>query len=223
MASIATSDDLQVKEITPREMAPPEMAPDREVWERQPGESGLEYEAFSIYRDLSPEKRSVRAAYREMNNMDPDEPITPGYEANWYKWSNWWSWRDRVNAYDRWVNKRIEEGLIQRRIQARAETAELGRVLKMQAYEAAKAMQAVIYTENEKGERIPKSALSPNEIARLAQIGADLESTALGGSEGEGPAVAVQVNIQNLRERAKSILQEQEDVVSITQELMDDG
>jgi hypothetical protein len=204
------------------EAGPPEMAPDRNPWERQPDESGLEWKAFCLYRDLSPEKRTIRAAYREMNGMDPDEPIKRGYEQNWYEWAKWWNWRERVNAYDRWVNKRIEEGLIQRQIQARAETAELGRVMKLKAYEAAQALNSVIYTTDEEGNKIPKSTLSPNEIARLAQIGSDLESTALGSKKDRGPGVAVQVNIQNLRERAKAILDEQENVVDVTRELLEE-
>lgn len=212
------STDLDVKELSP-----PDFAPGIEPWEKQPEESGLEFKAFEHYLHLPPEKRTVRDAYRKFNGMEPDEHITRGAEANWYRWSNWWRWRERVNAYDRWVNKQIEERLIMRRAQARAETAELGRVMKLKALEAVQAMNAVIYVENDKGEVVPKSSLSPNEIARLAQIGADLERDALGDYESSsGPEVAVQVNIQNLQARAREILQQREDVEIITQELLED-
>ena len=62
-------------------------------WERQPGETSRQYEAFCAYRNLGP-RRSLVKAYSALN---------PGgrLPRKWHTWSSGLSWVQRAEAYDR--------------------------------------------------------------------------------------------------------------------------
>jgi hypothetical protein len=68
--------------------------PEREVWERQPGESSRAYAAFCIYRDMGP-KRGLREAAKRYY-----ESKTRTNVAQIGKWSSKWNWVARCRAWD---------------------------------------------------------------------------------------------------------------------------
>lgn len=198
--------------------------PDLNVWERQPEETDKQYRAFRTYKMFPPAKRSVVAVYRELGDMSEGAEVNYGNAAFLYQWASLWNWKDRAAAFDRYQEKIIEEELISRRMQARLEAANIGREMREKAYEAVKQLQAIVFEEDVDGEVVPKSALTPSEIARLAQIGTDLERQALEIGEGSGrPSVAVQINFNEMREEARRILDQQDEVVDVTSKLLSDA
>ena len=67
----------------------------------QPGESSKAFHAFSHYRDLSADKRSIDAAYREhMGQCEGQEKSGKRAVRRWHTWSAGHAWVDRAAAHD---------------------------------------------------------------------------------------------------------------------------
>ena len=64
-------------------------------WERQPGESGKAYQAFTIYRELGP-ARSHRAV---AGRLGKSRPLVD-------RWAIQWRWAERAAAWDQEVERR---------------------------------------------------------------------------------------------------------------------
>lgn len=64
------------------------------LWERQEGESGQAWEAFSLYRDLG-EKRTVTEVVRQLQKS---RSLIDRWKVRWY-------WEKRVLAYDNYLSK----------------------------------------------------------------------------------------------------------------------
>jgi hypothetical protein len=64
--------------------------PELDLWERQPEETAVAYEAFTVYRDLGA-SRSLSKASRQLSKSKP----------LLQRWSSTWSWVARVDAWDR--------------------------------------------------------------------------------------------------------------------------
>jgi len=128
-------------------------------------------------------------------------------------------WEERCEAFDRYEDTEAMKQLKSRRIQSRLETASIGRVLRQRAAEALEVLEATIYEyhldADGNKQRITRSALSPAQIVRLADVGVKLERLALGlddsSAQGRGqPVVAVQVNIggdEELMRRAREVIE----------------
>ncbi len=75
-----------------------------ELWHRRKeiGEPLNAYHAFTHFRDLPPNARSVDAAHRQHRTHCRNLPANDGVEAPgiWRKWKNSYFWLDRVEAYD---------------------------------------------------------------------------------------------------------------------------
>ena len=74
-----------------------------EIWERQKGENGPRWEAFQLYRDMPPGKRSLTEVAKTLGKSD----------RLMQKWSSQDSWKERCEAFDRYLDaeaaaKRIE-------------------------------------------------------------------------------------------------------------------
>jgi hypothetical protein len=94
-----------------------------ESWERLPGESGLAYAAFCVFRDLGPERNIRKAAVRYADSVEFDgiggggteqrqgsKPSNSrqAVEKRYRVWRNWCSqfrWRERAADYDRYTEK----------------------------------------------------------------------------------------------------------------------
>ena len=82
---------------------------------RLPGETPLAYEYFKLYRDMSPEERSLRdLCEREVN--DKKRSI-----SQLGRWSSEHKWQDRVVAYDAEVERAAYQELLTQK-QAEVET-----------------------------------------------------------------------------------------------------
>ena len=68
------------------------------LWERQDGESGKAYEAFSVYRDMGA-ARSVSAVARQLRKS----------RALIDRWKRQWDWEERARAYDRELERAAYE------------------------------------------------------------------------------------------------------------------
>lgn len=171
----------------------PEILPfrdDREIWERQHGEGNKPWYAFCIYRDMLPYQRTYRAVQRQLQ----EETGASAYVIV-SQWAHYFRWDERAVAWDNYVQAKEQQELVQQRIQARKETAALGRMLRGKAQEALEVLTTTLYIERvnpETGEveRKLKADLSPNEIARLAEVGTKLERLSLGMDQEEGSTPA---------------------------------
>lgn len=81
--------------------------PDRLPWEVQEEETAHAYSAFMRYRDLPPERRSVRQAHEEACRAVGDEAA--GSKGVWEDWCSRWSWVDRALEWD------LEQDRVRRR------------------------------------------------------------------------------------------------------------
>lgn len=163
-----------------------------ELWMRQDDETSAAWAAFQVFRDMSPGDRSLNAAYRASKGRQKGRA-----SGTWHKWYGH-GWKARATAYDRYQDEQRRQQLEERRLRALAEQADLGELLRKKAAVAARALVSVTQRIEHEGKevRILAVKLKPNEIARLAQVGADLERSALGVPERAVMAIqgAVQVH-----------------------------
>jgi hypothetical protein len=68
----------------------------RDPWERRPDEEPHQYQAFEIYMNLPPEKRSLKQAYR----LYIDNPDAAGPSDNFKGWAKRYNWKVRATAWD---------------------------------------------------------------------------------------------------------------------------
>ena len=74
--------------------------PRRKPWERLPNEPDKQFRAFTLYRDLG-YGRTLGQAYRRYSNK-PEAPNAP----TWFcRWAADWNWRERVESYDRYIDR----------------------------------------------------------------------------------------------------------------------
>jgi hypothetical protein len=220
-----------------RKQEPMVLEPDRRAWHRQPEESDKSWAAFCVYRDLPPQERTLTQAYFDFYGKDPD---ISAYNGSLFSaWAKRYRWHERVQQYDNHVDDQIRTELEARRLKARLSTADLGQRLREQAADALESLQAIIFTTEKvqqedgtvKTVQVPKSNLSPREITDLAKTGVKLERLALGENDGDGSGRGgVNVNVaianltpqreQELRSRARKVIDAQDEVVDVTAQLL---
>lgn len=195
-----------------------DFANERELWEQQPDEPRNPFFMFSMYRNLPPWERTLVALHKQFLHIRGRATWTRVPDA-YSLWKKMYRWEERCEAFDRFEDAEALKQLNSRRIQSRLETATIGRVLRQRAFEALEVLEATLYEyhldEDGVRQRIARSALSPAQIVKLADIGVKLERLALGMDEaaqgqGRGPMVAVQVNIggdEELINRATEVIE----------------
>ena len=91
-------------------------------WEQQPNETDKAFDAFKVYRDLAPNKRSLAATIAIILARDkaqnkpkksPNKIVVSGKYKNWAKKYNWPA---RVRAYDAHLDQIEREAFEQERI-----------------------------------------------------------------------------------------------------------
>lgn len=101
-------------------------------WDRQHGESGKAFEAFSIYRDLGA-GRSIDAAWKRYANSDAQ---VSGY---FRAWSAHFDWVERALQYDDYIErearKKFEREAINRKVDMLKRHALAGKVLQRKGVE----------------------------------------------------------------------------------------
>lgn len=169
--------------VAVEEIGPARFADDREVWERQPGENDWHWHMFILYRDQASWDRTKKNVARLVKSGGGSgTPETIVNLASMFRWD------ERVMAFDRSEDNRMREELYQRKLTARIETARVGRKMREKSLEALDVLDAIVYKQvkdPETGEvkRIMRSALSPSDIVKLADVGVKLERLALGEDE----------------------------------------
>ena len=71
-----------------------------EPWERIEGESNKAFRAFTAFRDLLPEERSIRKALVKLWG-----PKADGRQRTAEGWSSQWRWQERAAAWDDHLDK----------------------------------------------------------------------------------------------------------------------
>lgn len=145
----------------PRKAVPLDYA--RPIWKRQPEETEAAYASFKRYRDM--EKRKIR-----------DCPNGNNYSTRW-------SWRERVEAWDKHLADNEANELVRYRIAMGERHRALGRKALEKAEE---------WLDSLDEKRI--SRMSPNAIVQMMDVAARIEREAAGA----GPEAAkVQVEISS--------------------------
>lgn len=125
------------------------------LWERQPGESGVAWSAFLLYRDATGKRRTSDVAQQSRKDASLIR-----------RWSARWAWQDRVAAWD------IEEDRLWRLEVARSRRAVARRhaetALQMQGKGLAKLAS------------IPVHELSERAALRLIELGMAAEAEMFG-------------------------------------------
>jgi|SRR5690625_100047 len=70
---------------------------DNPTWLRREDESAKAYRAFSIYRDMPPDERSIDAAYEKYAGRQSGGKRAAGY---FQRWSRDYDWTGRAEEYD---------------------------------------------------------------------------------------------------------------------------
>jgi hypothetical protein len=186
-------------------------------WEQQREESGGAYERFLVYLKMDRAERSVRGAYSVYRAANGDPPLEQhgNAPANWYEDSRKWRWEERALVYDRDEDRKIMAALQRRRIKSLTEVADLGETLRRKAATAARMMSAVtqsVGTHEGHEVIVMASNLTPDQIARLAEVGVKIEQLALGNPtdrpELVGDADRPLVNVENAKDVLKRKLAE---------------
>ncbi len=183
-----------------------DFAQDCEMWERQPWESPIDWAWFQHYRDSDPEVRSTTNTYRTGGKEPkPKAKRATNYIQNVSSSNHWVA---RSIAFDKYTDHLITVELLNRRLQARKELANLGRSMRRKAGEAVAELEAVIYeyetvveVDPETGEEFEverktlRSGLSATAIVKLAEVGAKIETIGLYGIESQSNRAMVGVQV----------------------------
>lgn len=157
------------------------------VWLRWDGEHEKAYEAYAMYRDSAP---------RPPMQVISDHIGSP--VATVYRWSSWYAWKARTEAFDRHRDKAVIDHVthvastvagsaVRRDLQEkelsrtrRAQAARLMVDVGMSELERlAERIAKIRAEEKEKGEQA-KELVAPRDIARLVTEGAKLEALVVG-------------------------------------------
>jgi hypothetical protein len=179
-----------------------------EVWLRQPYDTRASYQAFFDTFLAQDPPRTLNEAYRRyLRQKGPqsgqdrasfeDEVAHKQAPGNWRRWYRGQNasgeaiegaktWAERADAYDDDRRQKTLAELEERRLQAQVETADLGRLLRQKAHNAARLLVAVEQRAgaDAAGREIVvlEVKMSPHEISRMAEVGVALERLALGES-----------------------------------------
>lgn len=130
------------------------------VWAKRPNESGMQYDAFLIYRELGIQRSSTECA-RIMGKV-------PSLIR---KWMIKHDWHERVAVWDERVAERRDQAALDEAAEMGKRQARLGMELQKKA--------------NERLTSMPATELTVQDTIRMATAGAELERTARGDDSGK--------------------------------------
>lgn len=143
-------------------------------WERQHNETDSAWDAFVVYRDLGPAKRSLAEVGR----------VQGKHRRNYFDWSSDWSWVRRCADYDAWMDRQTKLAEIEAIRDMKRRHVELA----LELQEAAKlGLKKLIETQKAIAGDPEAEPLNPKGIKELAELGAKLERL----SRGEPDAIEV--------------------------------
>ena len=155
---------------------------EQELWERQPGESSVAYEAFLLYRNMSHETDGAKKK-RRLASVAEKVGKSPELIE---RWSRTWDWVERARAYDNELQRISME-----------ETREAVRKMLKDHMTMAQALQKKAMTALL---RLDDESLSARNILDYLAQGIELERQARleaaevsrGGTSKGGPIVALE-------------------------------
>lgn len=179
----------------------------REPWEKQKGESGVAFSAFSSYRDLGPARSLQKVATLQAKSIQLMK-----------EWSAKWHWVSRADAFDFMEDRRRrEEQQDQERAMLRRHrglSVSMGNL----AFQRAAGRQAGVREDGtivEAVEALNPADLSASDVARLAEVGVKIERMTMGlatdltKSLGDVPIREVSAIVSEIVEAALGLLPEE--------------
>ena len=124
-------------------------------WERQPGESAKAYEAFSTYRDMGSDRSLAKVGHALGKS-----------KAMMEKWSSAHNWVERAKEWDVEQDRILQKQQIEDIKKMRKRHATLAESMIIKAAQALK--------------QIPIEKITPQDIARMADVGSKLERISRG-------------------------------------------
>lgn len=95
-----------------------------ELWDRQPEETHQSFQAFAIYRDLSPSTRSIPAAAA----IHYESPVANEVQVRQLKeWSSRFMWVTRAGTWDQHVDSKAQEEVLENLLEVRRRHADIAR------------------------------------------------------------------------------------------------
>jgi hypothetical protein len=164
----------------------------KQVWDRLPDESDLQYKAFLNYLEL--DRPSLEAAYREYYKQRfPErweEAVASGEEStikasgSFSEWAKIHHWKARREAYYDDLYDTVLANLKQRQIKSLIAQADLGQTLRELAQEALEGISAttkyIAHAEDGREIWVLQSNLKLHEIAKLTELGMTIENKVFG-------------------------------------------
>lgn len=154
-------------------------------WDQREGETFQQYQAFRTYLEMPREDRSLTGSWKLAQSRGG--AAIKGM-SDWKEAGLRQQWEDRAKSWDRWLDNKALEKLANRRIEALTEMADLGRALRTKASKALLALKAFETATDKDGNAILDkdgnetiyTRLNAAEIAKLAQVGVEMEQLAIG-------------------------------------------
>lgn len=179
-------------------------------WDRLAEEPSRAFAAFCIYRDMPPEERTILGTYR----IWMDDESLEAYSGQFQRWAADYDWADRALAFDRHVDRKIQEEIRDERMKWRSNRRSI--------LQAALIKGADILTNYDAEERPPSLGQLTDFIRMIVQelrreYGDDLESKAPGNGQ---PTIVFgnvslnqynQIESQNDGEEIQTLLEELEE------------
>ena len=148
---------------------------DSKTYESQPTETARQWLAFTIYKDMGAGRTLAKAAtaYRE-------HFPTTSQESSTYRvmqgWSSKWHWVDRINEYDRFIEKKKRQKAVHAVEQMRDRHIKLGNSLQVLG---AQELQKWIL----RAQKDPKIRVTVADLLRAIETGIKLERLSRGEPE----------------------------------------
>lgn len=159
-----------------RSRAPLPLAEDgRNLWDQQPGETGIAFRSFMAYRDMGPARTIAETARRLGKHSKTLEDHGIRHR-----------WKERVFAYDQHINEIAVRAAEEERREAQKRHIQLARLMQGVGGKALEAMFAKVRLDPAAAEQVP-----PQEMRLLSETGLKLERLLI-GEPGERTEVKVE-------------------------------
>ena len=141
-------------------------------WERQPGETFKQFEAFTLYRDGT--QRTIASTARVLGSYNAD---TVGI------WARKWGWEERAYAWDNEVDRRLRNAESEELRSMRKRQVQIGIGMQKAATHELQALVKYVEHVERKAQAsgvIRKPFVSVRDIVRLVDTGTRLERLNMG-------------------------------------------
>jgi hypothetical protein len=129
------------------------LATDREVWEKQPGESDKAWVAFRTYRDMLDGKRSISRLARELERSR---------DGTLAKWSTEWQWPFRCEEFERSLDAERQREMRQEIVKMAQRHAQQAQLFMSVLSQPAMALMRKVQADPTFFDRMLKSAEGPD-------------------------------------------------------------